>query len=38
MSTIDLNELERLARAADKDNPGICYSADEIDGYRPAPI
>jgi hypothetical protein len=30
---IDLDELERIARAADKDNPGACYLADRVDGY-----
>lgn len=27
---IDLNKLEAIARAADKDNPGVCYSADHV--------
>lgn len=30
---IDLGKLETIARAADKDNPGICYNADHVDGY-----
>lgn len=33
---IDLDELERRARAADKDNPGMCYGADHVDGYPSA--
>lgn len=30
---IDLDKLEAIARAADKDNPGVCYRADHVDGY-----
>lgn len=30
---IDLDRLEAIARAADKDNPGVCYIADHVDGY-----
>lgn len=30
---IDLDRLEAIARAADKDNPGICFHADHVDGY-----
>lgn len=33
---IDLDKLEAIARAADKDNPGVCYSADHVDGYPSA--
>lgn len=33
---IDLDNLERIARAADSDNPGVCFQADHVDGYPTA--